>query len=242
VSRETTWTLSQLQALNDGYREYVYSTTNNWPRFSQIEAHGISIPYLLNLANLKSSAATFKFIALDGFYASLTYNQVFRKLYSYSKHSEAGSSGAFSVEPVIAWACGDVGRVREENIRSFVGQSGPWEVNTFSSVRDLCKIEVSVSSAGAWAVPGASIATGSTVPTGSKFELSHDNIDNVRIYYTLDGSEPNYNSPVYNPSTSYFQPDLVKPLVLTESVIIKAFAAGLGKDKSTVATFSITVQ
>jgi len=242
VDGETTWTLEQLRALSDGYREITYSITNNWPTFNFMSAHGLSLPYLLRQAGLKNDAASIKFTSSDGYGVTLTYNQVFGTYYSYSTHSSSGSGGAEIVEPLIAWEWGDVGKVREENIRPFFGQSGHWDVNTASFVKDLCLIEVSTAPTGAWAAPGASIASGSTVPAGTELELLHDNMDNVRIYYTLDGSEPDYNSPVYNPSTSYFQPDLTKPLALTESLTVKAFAAAYGKDRSPVAAFSYTVE
>ena len=242
VNSITTWTLSQLQALKDGYRELTYSTTNNWPSFGVMTAHGISLPYLLRQAGLKDSASSIKLTSNDGFHTTLTYNQVFGKLNAYTNHSASGSSGAYTVESVIAWVWGDAGKARPENLRPFLGQSGPWEVNTASFVKDLCKIEVFTTPAGTWAVPGASIANGSTVSAGTNLELSHGSMDNIRIYYTLDGSEPDYNSLVYNPSTSYFQPHLNKPLVLTESVTVKAFAAGLGKEKSAVVTIIITVE
>ena len=242
VNGATTWTLGQLQALKDGYRELTYSTTNNWPSFEHIEAHGVSIPYLLRQAGLRNSATSIKFISTDGYFATLTYSQVFGARYSYAKHSSAGSSGASTVEPVIAWDWGNVGKTRPENIRPFFGQSGPWEVNSASFVKNLCKIEVSATSAGTWAPPGASIADGSTVPAGTELELSHGNMDSIRIYYTLDGSEPGYNSTVYNKSASYFQPQLIGPLILTESVTVKAFAAGLGKERSPTVTLAIAVE
>ena len=241
VNGVTTWTLDQLQALREGYRELTYSTTNNWPSFERMEAHGISIPYLLRQAGLRSNAASIKFVSTDGYFATLTFNQVFGTRYSYASHSAAGSSGASAVEPVVAWAWGNVGKTRQESIRPFFGQSGPWEVNTASFVKDLCKIEVSTTPAGTWAVPGASIADGSTVSAGAELELTHSNMDNIRIYYTLDGSEPGYSSPVYNQSASYFQPQLIKPLILTKSVTVKAFAAGIGKERSPAVAFSITV-
>ena len=242
VNGETTWTLNRLQELRDGYREITYSTTNNWPSFEHMQAHGVSIPYLLRQAGLKESAACFKFVSTDGYFAVMTYDQIFGTRYSYSSHSASGSSGASAVEPVIAWVWGNDQKVRPENIRPFFGQSGPWDVNTSSFVKNLCKIEVLTSSAGSWAAPGASIADGSMVPVGTLLELSHSAMDNVRIYYTLDGSEPDYLSPVYNPSTSYFQPQLNKPLVLTKSVTIKMFASGLGKERSPVVTFVISVE
>jgi len=242
VNGETTWTLNQLQSLRDGYRELTYSTTNNWPSFGSMEARGISLPYLLRQAGIKDTAASIKLTSTDGYYTTLPYNQVFGVLYSYSSHSASGSSGASAIEPVVAWVWGDTGRVREENIRPFFGQTGPWEVNTASFVKDLSKIEVLTSSPGSWAVPSASIADGATVSAGTELELSHGSMDSIRIYYTLDGSEPDYFSPVYNPSTSYFQPQLIRPVLLTESATIKAFAAGLGKERSAVVTFAITVE
>ena len=241
VSSETTWTLGQLQAMRDGYREVIYSTTNNYPTFSHSEAHGISLTYLLRQAGILSSAASIRLIASDGYRSTLTYNQVFGTLYSYSTHNSSGSSGASPVEPLLAWEYGSVGSVRLENIRSFFGQSGPMEVNTASFVSDLILIEVSTASAGSWAAPNASISDEGSVHAGTELELLHENRDSIRIYYTLDGSEPDYSSLVYNRSTSYFQPHLIVPIVLTESVTIKAFAAGLGRDPSPVAVFTYII-
>jgi len=241
VSGETTWTLGQLQALSDGYRECVFSTTNNWPTFGNMKAKGVSLPYLLGRAGLLSGAASFKLSATDGFYVTATYGDVFNKLFAYSSHSPAGSSGATSLEAIVAWEWGE-SAARPENLRPFFGQRGPLEVNTSMFVKDLYLIEVSTASAGAWAAPGSTVADGATVSAGAELELTHGSMDSVRIYYTMDGSEPDYGSPVYNRSASYFQPHLIVPLVLTESVTIKAFAAGFGKDPSPVATFSYTVE
>lgn len=241
MESETTWTLDELQALTDGYRENIYSTTNNWPNFGHSEAHGVSLPYLLRQAGVLSGASSFRFISTDGYNVTLTYNQIFGTRYSFANHNAAASSGASVIEPVIAWEWGDVGRAREENIKLYIGQSGHWEVNAASFVDALCRIEASTASGGNWAAPGASVADGSEVPSGTEFAFTHDTMDSIRIHYTLDSSEPDVNSPVYNPSTGYFQPNLIVPLVLTESVTIKAFAAGLGREASPVMTFSITV-
>ena len=243
VTGETTWTLGQLQGLGEGYRSVTYSTTNNWPTFGYMAAEGISLTYLLQQeAGLLENAACFKFISTDGYYATLTYDQVFGKRYTYAAHSALGSSGATIAEPLIAWVWGDAGSVQPENIRSFFGQIGPWEVNTASFVKDLCRIEVSAESAGTWETPEASIPDGAVVPSGTELELLYSNMDNLRIYYTLDGSEPDYDSAVYNPSTSYFQPYLITPLILEQSVTVKAFAAGHGRDRSPVAAFTYTIE
>jgi|GEM_PF-1506407 len=242
VNSETTWTLSQLQALHDGYRETIFSTTNNWPSFDHTEARGISLPYLLRRSGMLDNAASFRLLATDGYYVIVTYNQVFGPLYAFTNHSHTGSSGALVVEPVIAWVSGDVGNPRASNLRSFFGQSGPREVNNAFFVRNLNQIHVLTTSSGAWAAPEASIADGSSVPPGTEFSFLHETMDRVRIYFTIDGSEPNFNSPVFNPSTSFFQPHLTVPLMLDEDIVIRAFAAGLGRDRSPVVTFNFTVE
>jgi len=241
VSSGSAWTLADLQALSGGYREYVYSTTNNWPNYGFIEAHGVSLPYLLQSAGLLGSAAGFRLTATDGYYITVTFDQMFGARFAYSEHSSAGSGGASRVEPVVAWEWGDEGRVKPENIRSFFGQSGPNEVNTLAFVQNLCQIEVLTVSPGVWAAPGSSVDDGSEVPFGTELSFTHEQMDNLRIYYTLDGSEPGYDSRVYNVSASYFQPQLIKPIFISESVTVKAFAAGYGRDPSPVVTFVITV-
>ena len=241
VKGETLWTLAQLQALTDGYKELSYSTTNNWPNYGHMSANGVSLPYLLAQAGIKSGASSFTFSSADGYFITLPYDQVFGAYYSYVNHGKDGSDGAFAIEPVIAWEWGDDGKTRPENLRPFFGQAGPNDVNTAAFVKDLCLIEVSTDPVGAWPAPGVSIAGGSVVPFGTELEFIHENMDKIKIYYTLDGSEPDYDSPVYNPSTSYYQPQLTKPLVLTEDVTIKAFAAGFGQEKSPVVAFGYKV-
>ena len=241
VAHETAWTLEQLQSMREGYREYTYSTTNNWPTFGYAAAHGISLPYLLEKAEVTDNWRSIKLIAADGYFAVVTLEQIMGIRYAYAEHTREGSSGVSRVEPVLAWEWGEDGGVREENLRFFIGQSGPMEVNTSALVRDIDRIEVMTRNPGVWAAPEASIADGSAVEFGTELRLLHDDMDSIRIYYTLDGSEPGFDSLVYNRSASYFQPHLIAPVFLAESVTIKAFAAGVGKDPSPVATFNYTV-
>jgi len=240
VGAQTNWTLEQLQELEEGYRELTYSTTNNWPTLSKVIAHGVSITYLLEQAGMLDSAKTFVFSAPDGYRANITREQLFGARYAYAEHSASGSSGAEQVDAIIAWAWGDK-EAFPEDIRPYFGQSGPMDVNTASSVKGLFRIEVLVWDAGAWDMPEASIASGSAVPKGTEIDFTHPNMDNIRLYYTFDGSVPDYSSEVYNVSTTYFQPDLIVPLVIDNDVTIKVFASGLGKADSPVVTFEYTV-
>ena len=242
AARVTEWSLGQLKALHDGYREIVYSTTNNWPTFSFTAASGVSVQFLLRQAGLKSNATAFKFTATDGYTITVPYSQVFGLSYTFETHSATGSSGASKAEPLISWEWGAPGKTRPENIRVFFGQRGPMEVNAAAFVQNLCSIEVLTASTGAWQTSAPSIANGSEVARYTELRFTHDDMDNIRIYYTIDGSTPDYNSLVYNRSTSYFQPHLISPVVLTESVTIKAFASGLGREDSDVVMYTYTVK
>jgi hypothetical protein len=63
-------------------------------------------------------------------------------------------------------------------------------------------------------------------------------MDQVKLHYTLNGEEPNENSPVYNPSTSYFQPELIKPIPVSGSGVIKVKVIGYGKYDSGVLSYA----
>lgn len=242
VSKETAFTLSQLKSLRDGFRETTFSTTNNWPRYRHVSVEGISLTYLLRQAGLSGNASSFRLVGSDGNYVVITYNQMFGESYSYINHSADGSTGPIAVEPVIAWSWTENGNAAGGSLRSFFGQKGPLEVNTTASISNLCLIEVSTSATGSWTAPASSIDSGATVKRGTQLELKHNKLDQVRIYYTLDGSEPDYNSHCYNPSASYLQPQMLQPLELWENVTIKAFASAYGMERSPVSTFYYTVE
>ena len=64
-------------------------------------------------------------------------------------------------------------------------------------------------------------------------------MDQVKIYYTMDGSEPTVHSAVYNPSTTYFQLQLIQPLPVQGPMTVKALAVGFGRYDSGVAIYEI---
>ena len=242
VEKETAWTLNQLQNLRDGLRKVDYSTTSNWPRYGRVSAEGVSLIYLLNQAGLTNNAVSFRLCGADGNYAMITYSQMFGESYSYANHSVDGSSGPSVVEPVIAWAWNENGNGGGGVLRSFFGQRGPLDVNTTVSIENLYQIEVVSSGAGKWAAPTASLPSGNAVNPGADLQLGHNKLDSVHIYYTTDGSEPNYNSNCYNPSASYLQPELQRPLKITENITVKAFAAAYGMEPSPMATFYYSIE
>ena len=240
VDGQTNWTLEELQAMEDGYREEVFSTTNNWPSFSHMTGHGISMRYLLEQAGIRDNAALMIFIAPDGYQAHITKGQIYETRYAFATHSAEQSGDPVEVEPIIAWALGEDEAV-PENLRPMFGQLGPYDVNTAASVKNLYRIEVSTWDPGSWPKPEASEPAGSTVAAGTPLELTHTSMDNIKLYYTTDGSDPDYFSEVYNRSSSYFQPELIVPFTISESVTIKVFAGGLGKADSETVMLSYEV-
>jgi len=240
VSGQTNWTLDELQALIDGYREINYSTTNSWPSFSRMIGHGISLPYLLEQAGILGGAQTLFMFAPDGYRAQVTIEQALDARYSFTRHTAEGSSGAEEAGAMIAWAWGE-DEAEPGYLRPLFGQLGPGDVNTAVSVKDLYRIEVSTWNAGAWNEPEASIPSDSEVAAGTELLLSHPNLDNIKLYFTTDGSDPDYFSEVYNKSTTYFQPELIGPITIREDVTIKVFTGGLGKADSGILTLTYKV-
>ncbi|MCL2492250.1 MAG: chitobiase/beta-hexosaminidase C-terminal domain-containing protein [Coriobacteriia bacterium] len=241
VEAQTNWTLADLQALDEGLVDATFSTTNNWPSFATMAGIGVSLPYLLEKAGILPDAQSLAFSAPDGYQALATREQVFDTRYTYTEHTAEQSSGSQPVDAIIAWAWGN-DEAKPEAIRPLFGQLGPRDVNTASSVKDLYRIEVSVLSLNPWATPEGSIPSGSTVSAGTELELSHPQMDNTRLYYTLDGSAPNYESEVYNRSATYYQPELIEPIILNESVTVRVFAGGLGRPDSEITTLEYIVE
>jgi hypothetical protein len=234
------FSLKDLKSLADspnkggGYLEQVFSITNNWPTKKFQVAKGVDIGFLLDAAGLKESAGVFKIEAADGYYAHLTKEQLLGKRFYYPGLLKDQSQGSIRVKPMIAWACetgtSNIGDAKDCDLRLIIGQLGLSDVNTAPSVQNVTNIEVLNKSPEKWAVPTIGLIDGSLV-------FAHENMDQVKLHYTLDGTTPNFNSPVYNPSTSYFQPDLIKPIPVTGSGKVRTKAIGYGKADSEVVEF-----
>ena len=232
VERSLYFTLNDLKEMKAAYCEEVYSTLNNWPASGYTAAKGADIQYLLALAGLKPGAQSVRAASADGYYANFTIEQLTGPLYRYPRLDEDGAVGRVKVSPIAAWAfmdgTRDPSQAREDDLRLFVGQDGIGCVNTSAMVKQLTKITVSAADPGRWPAPVLTWEDG-------LFVMDHELMDQVKIHYALGGAEPTTDSPVYNPSTSYFQPDLNEPLPLKPGVAVKAIAVGFGRYDSEVA-------
>ncbi|MCL2164186.1 MAG: molybdopterin-dependent oxidoreductase [Oscillospiraceae bacterium] len=144
--------------------------------------------------------------------------------------------GVTQVNTIVSWAfrsgTTDVSQAREDDLRLVLGQDGVHCVNTAAMVKQLTAITISADKAGSWPTPTLSVHDG-------QLTIEHESMDLVKIHYTLDGSAPTVNSPVYNPSTSYFQPQLIQPIAVKSGMKVNAFAAGYGRNTSETVSINV---
>lgn len=225
--------MKDLKGMKAGYTEQCYSAVNNYPTRKFTVGKGISLSYLLEQAGLKSSASTIQIEASDGYKAIFTRDQLLGKRYRYPGLLSGSTANPAEAKPILAWAFGEgqnFSTAREGDLRLLIGQRGLHDVNTAASVQMVSKITISAQDNGRWEKPGAALANG-------HITLNHDALDQVKLYYTLDGSEPGESSQVYNPSTTYFQPDLIKPIPVSGPGTLKVKVIGYGKKDSEVLTY-----
>ena len=229
VRSETYWSMAEVKALG-AYGTTSYSAVNNWPTRKTYYANGVTLGRLLDAAGLTASWGTITITASDGVYIRLTFDQALGYLWSFPYISSESSAGAFSVPAMMAWTCYEEGRAGGENgsLRLVIGQHGTSDVNTSAWISDVIEIDVSTSSYYAWGEPSPSLQPGE-VPAGSELSLYHDSIDRVKIYYTTDGSAPTYYSRVYNPSTTYYQPQLTVPIPIDGDMTVRVLVSGWGR-------------
>ena len=229
--------LDDLKGMEDAYTEAIYTTLNNWPTRGFTSAKGADIQYLLALAGLKPEAKSLRAESADGYYAAFTLEQLTEPHYSYPiPENGFGVTESVPVKAIAAWAyrdgTADLSRVRDDDLRLFIGQNGINGVNTSAMVKQLARVVVGAADPGRWPAPAI-------YREGGLISMDHESMDQVKIHYTVDGSEPTAHSPVYNPSTSYFQPDMNQPFPQPKpGATIKAIAVGYGRYDSETAVLN----
>ena len=246
VERETGYSLEDLKGMGSLLAESCYSTVNNWPVKKFYVARGASVIGLLEKAGLKEEARAICFIAADGYKATLTREQLEETRYCYPGLLQDSREGALEAPVLLAWEYLEDSSYLSEavagKLRLFVGQIGLNDMVTASYVKNVVTVEALTTAPGQWDAVEAIPAPG-PVERGAGVELSHPTQDLVRIYYTIDGSPPDpHNGIVYNPSATYFQPELNKPVEITEDLTVKAYATGFGKEDSPIAEFTYRVK
>ncbi|NLO21685.1 MAG: hypothetical protein GX119_06750 [Syntrophomonadaceae bacterium] len=245
VEVEKIFSLEELKNKKEAQRSEAYSMLNDWPSPRIIVGKGITVSALLEEAGIKPEAKAIKVWAADGYNTTLTREQLFEKRYYYPALLEGSEEGAKEVTAILAWEYGegidDLSQTRPGPLCLLLGQKGLKNTIAPACVKDVVTLEVVKEAPGCWDEVHADPSAGQ-VEAGTEVFLLHSQPDKVKIYYTIDGSVPDERSILYNPSTSYFQPELTKAIIINESLIIKTIAIGLGKENSQVSSFAYQVE
>jgi len=235
---ELDYTLDELIKLEDSQFEGLYSTINNWPTAKTYAARGITIEGLLKSAGLYDKAQIITIVSRDGYKQSFTRNQMLdAKQYYYVDNKEVDI-----VKSILAYEYKEdstnLEEVNENKLCFVIGQTNYNEHTNPVFIEDVVEIKVSFDKPEKWDNVFTFPAEGG-IDMGEKIKLQHKDYGLVKIYYTLDGTDPTTLSSMYNPST--YQPELNAPIEITENTVIKAFAVGYGKEDSDIVTFKFEI-
>lgn len=257
------YTQSQLEGMPQ--QQCVYSSINTWPTKSWYVGKGVSLKHLLDEAGIKGSARQIKFVARDGYYMTLTVQELLQdKRYCFPNfksgsgdadgHIPGSSSGAREVEPILALvsASGTDNPAYMNDTNTpllMLGQRAVTEQTGPLFTKYVNRIEVITNPPGRWAAPTAE-PRGGTVSAGTKVELHSPNDDTDKVYYTTDGSTPTLDSPMFNWIASRWwssrgeeaRAQINCPIELTQDTTIKAVTIGPGKLNSDVVEFIYKIE
>ena len=263
VTNPITFTREQLEEMEQ--HQEIYSCINTWPTKRWYVGKGVKLWDLLLEAGIKEDEAKFiTFTSIDSYKVTITVQELFhdkRFRFPYFKDSEDGdghlpgsSKEAVEVEPLIAIigveGSDDPKYMNDMNtFLLMLGQRSVTEQTGNLFVKYLSKIEVSTDEPEQWDAPQANPA-GGMVPKGTMVTLSNLHNDDDKIYYTTDGSDPTFDSPMYNWIASRWwaaRADVLgkinRPIgPIDEDTTIKAVTIGPGKINSDVATFTYKVE
>ncbi|NLT47005.1 MAG: hypothetical protein GXX92_01195 [Clostridiales bacterium] len=235
VNREITYSRHELERMAEARERFVYSATNNFPTEKLFYREGVSLDYLLKQAGIKDSAKQLKFISSDGYTRTFTRKELLEDLrYSFD---EKGIKT--QVSPTIAYSDSSKGfsSLSPIELCLTMGQRAVGEQNNPWFVKYLKTIEVSTAEPERWEEVTFKKTPG---PDGVTITPVHPRMDSVKIYYSLDGTNPTVHSRVYNISATYYQPQLNKPILVTKDAEVRAIAIGAGKNDSPVSTTTVT--
>jgi hypothetical protein len=256
------YTQSQLEAM-DQY-QYVYSCINTWPTKKWYVGKGVLLNELLDSAGMKGNARQVKFIASDGYYMTLTVDELlYDKRYRFPNFKSGGSdadghipgssSGAQEVGTILALVSAEgtdnPSYMNDMNaLLLMLGQRAVTEQTGPLFVKNINEIEVLTYAPGKWDEPTAEPA-GGLVKAGTKVVLHGPGDDIDKVYYTTDGSLPDLNSPMYNwiarrwwaARGAKTVAEVNRPVEINEDTIIKAVTIGPGKMDSDIVEFIYTV-
>ena len=247
-------------------QDVIYSTINTWPTKSWYRGQGVKVTDLLEAAGgIKPEATQIKFKSRDGFEATFTVDELLntqRYCYPYFMdtglpgHLPGDASDAVEVPAIIAHrsfythSYGDI--LDDENFNRsdanllLYGQRAVTQQTNARFAKYVTKIEVLTEPVSKWDNPTATPAPPApgVVPAGTMVELHSPFDDEDKVHYTLDGSDPTIESPMYNWIASRWWSSradelntINRPIEITRDTTIKAKVIGPGRLDSDIVTF-----
>jgi hypothetical protein len=244
VVKPVSLTLAEMLALPGARSEHVYSIINNWPNKKFIAARGVRIAVLLETAGIKNDARLITIKGEDGYEASFTVHQLLAtKRYYFPGLLTGDPRGAKEVEPIIAYEylenSSQLSEVRADRLCLIIPQADIKEQTNQCFVKAVKEIAVTCDDPGKW-TPASVFPAPGHIAAGDTVKLEHKDAGRVKMYYTLDGSIPTGDSPLYNPSA--YQPELNRPIVINQDTTIKVVVKGFGKNDSDIAIYYYQVK
>lgn len=257
VTTPKEYTMSHLQGMEQ-YR-YLYSTINTYPTKNWYVAEGVKLRELLEEAGIRDEAKQVRFTSHDGFMVTFTVQELlnddrslfpnFKENHEYFGYIPGSSEGAEKVETILALrsdGSDDFDNMSSKDALHLIfGQRALTEQTNAVFAKSVAKVEVITAVPVKWAAPTANINSGE-VPAGTLVKLDGPNNDTDKVHYTLDGSEPTVDSPMYNWIAQRWssRPDFDEinhPIEITNDTTIKAAVIGPGKEDSDVVEFNYMV-
>lgn len=262
VNNEIQFTLDELKAMPQ--HRNVYSAINTWPTKKWYAGEGVKLKDLLNLAGLNTYSGLIRIYSVDGFNVTLTMDELLNdRRYYYPRfkdglsdadgHIPGSTTGAREVDTILALLSveGSDNYSYMNDLNSLLlmlGQRAVTEQNGQLFVKNVNRIEVINTFPSQWESPKVNIESGK-VPAGTKIKFTNTPMDDDKIHYTTDGSNPTIHSPMYNWIASRWWSSrgedtvnsINKPIEITKDTTIKAIRIGPGKRDSNIATFTYQV-
>ena len=249
-------------------QDVIYSTINTWPTKSWYRGQGVKLIDLLNAAGgLKPEATQIRFTSGDNFKVTFTVEELLNApRYRFPKFMSSGlpghlpgdPSGKVLVDTIIAHRSFSAQSYNDildaENFNRsdanllLYGQRAVTQQTNSRFAKWVVQIEVLTDPVPQWDNPTVNPAPGE-VPAGTMVEMHSPFDDEDKVHYTLDGSAPTIDSPMYNWVAMRWWSSRSDDLAeinhkigpLNSDTTIKAVVIGPGRSDSDIVTFSYQV-
>jgi hypothetical protein len=252
-------------------QDIIYSTINTWPTKSWYRGVGVKLIDLLDVAGgLNPDATQIRFTSRDGFKATFSVQEiVYTPRYRFPNFMDTGlpghlpgnASDPVEVDTIIAhksFYAQDYNDIldgenfnRGEANHLLYGQRAVTQQTNARFAKYVTTIEILTEPLPKWDNPTADPLPplpGGAVPVGTLVELHSLYDDEDKIHYTLDGSDPTIDSPMYNWIASRWWSsredeldEINRPIEITQDTLIKAKVIGPGRTDSDIVTFEYKV-